>query len=164
MIVPISPAHASLPLAMPLGARLSVGNTGVAETRADERRALIGQIIRYAITGGIVTQAAIMVYLFCVYPLGMAPLVANLLGYLVAVALGYVLHSRFSFRDPERRDDLKRTGSRFLLVSLVSFGLNSLWVWVTTDLLAWPEWTPTPLMLGVTPALVFVLNRMWVFR
>ena len=57
----------------------------------------------------------------------------------------------------------KRT-SRFFLVSLVSFGLNSLFVWILTGpLLDGPEWWPVVPMLFVTPFVTFALNRRWVF-
>jgi hypothetical protein len=46
------------------------------------------------------------------------------------VLVGYVVHSRWSFRGHGRRDNLARTGGRFVIVSLVSFGLNQFWVWL----------------------------------
>ncbi len=90
---------------------------------------------------------------------------ANFIGYLAAVASGYVLHGRFSFASQS-----ERTGSaggravRFVAVSLLSLALNAFWVWLCVTRFALPLWTPIPLMSIVTPALVFVLNRQWVFR
>jgi hypothetical protein len=48
-------------------------------------------------------------------------------------------------------------------VSLVSFALNQLWVWLLVRHFALPLWAPYPLVLGVTPLIVFSLNRRWVF-
>ena len=128
------------------------------------RRALAGQIIRYAITGLGVTAIGISVYLVGAYPLALPPLLANVLAYVVSMAFGYFMHGRYSFRGHGSRDNPAATSGRFFIVSGVSFALNSLWVWLMTGALHLADWTPTPLMVVVTPAVVFVLNRRWVFR
>ncbi len=46
----------------------------------------------------------------------------------------------------------------------MSYALNALWVWLCVTHMRWPEWSPIPAMLFVTPAVVFGLNRQWVFR
>ena len=125
---------------------------------------MFGQITRFASTGGLVTALGAVAYWVPATYFGVAPLVANFLGYVVAMVSGYVLHSRWSFRGHGRRDDVLGTTSRFFLVSLVSLGLNSLFVWVLTGLLQGPTWWPVVTMLFVTPAVTFLLNRQWVFR
>ena len=52
---------------------------------------------------------------------------------------------------------------RFFVVSMVSLGLNELWIWILTGWLHGDKWWPIPAMVFVTPAVVFVLNRKWVF-
>lgn len=123
-----------------------------------------GQLIRYGLTGGFVTTLQAAVYWVLADRAGVHPQLANFLGYLVAVASGYVLHGRFTFRGHGSRDRPVARGVRFVAVSLLSLGLNALWVWLCVDLLGWPLWSPVPAMGLVTPALVFVLNRQWVFR
>jgi len=123
------------------------------------------QFLRYAITGVALTVLQAGVYWGLAGPVGLDPQIANFVGYLAAVAGGYVLHGRFSFAS-----ETARTGGaggrafRFILVSLLSLALNAFWVWLCVTRLALPLWTPIPLMSIVTPALVFVLNRQWVFR
>lgn len=124
---------------------------------------LFGQMVRYGLTGGFVTAFAAAIYWVTATFFGVAPLLANVLAYAAAVALGYVLHSKWSFKGHGRRDNLARTTSRFFLVSLVSFGLNSLFVWVLTGPLDGPTWWPVVPMLFVTPLVTFTLNRRWVF-
>jgi len=83
------------------------------------------------------------------------------------VALGFVLHGRVTFADPERVGGAAAhaaRGVRFALVSLVSLALNALWVWLAVSWMGWPAWAPIPAMLFVTPGAIFVLNRQWVFR
>jgi len=128
-------------------------------------RALAGQLIRFGLVGGFVTLLYAVVY----SPLAkfgiVSPQIANFCGYLVAMATGYVLHSRWSFRGHGRRDNPARTTTRFFLVSLVSYGLNALFVFVLTDsmMLGGPWWWPLIPILFVTPLVTFTLNRQWVF-
>ena len=129
----------------------------------ERHSALLGQLVRYGITGGFVTALGAGVYWVAATFFDVPPLLANVLAYAVAVAVGYVLHSRWSFRGHGSRDDLARTTSRFFAVSLVSFGLNSLFVWVLTGPLNGPTWWPVVTMLLVTPVVTFALNRRWVF-
>jgi putative flippase GtrA len=124
---------------------------------------LIGQLIRFGTVGGFVTALSVVVYYVPATWLGVPPLIANLLGYGVAVALGYVLHSRVSFKGHGSRDNpVQRTG-RFFIVSLVSLGLNSLFVGILTGPMHGPTWWPVLPMLFVTPLVTFTLNRQWVF-
>jgi putative flippase GtrA len=127
-------------------------------------RALLGQLVRYGVTGGLASVVNIALYWIGATFLGIDPNLAMVIGYLAAVALGYVIHSRWSFRGHGRRDNVVRTGGRFFLVSLVSLALNSLWVWLFVRHLGGPTWWPIPFTLTVTPLLVFWLNRRWVFE
>ena len=127
---------------------------------------LFGQLVRFGMVGGFVTGLYAIVY----SPLAkfeiVSPQVANLAGYLVAMVTGYVLHSRWSFRGHGSRDNPAQTTSRFFIVSLVSLGLNALFVFVLTDsrALDGPWWWPLLPILFVTPLVTFSLNRQWVFR
>jgi putative flippase GtrA len=128
-------------------------------------RTLAGQLIRFGLVGGFVTALYAIVYSpLAKYQLT-SPQVANFLGYLVAMVTGYVLHSRWSFRGHGSRDSAARTTSRFFAVSLVSYGLNALFVFVLTDsmMLGGPWWWPLIPILLVTPIITFTLNRQWVF-
>ena len=121
------------------------------------------QLIRFGLVGGFVTAVGAAAYWVPATFLGVHPLAANLLGYLVAAGLGYVLHSRVSFRGHGSRDNpVQRTG-RFLIVSLISLALNSLFVGVLTGPLDGPTWWPVVPMIFVTPIVTFTLNRYWVF-
>ncbi len=123
---------------------------------------LLAQLVRYALTGGLASIVNIGVY-WVLAAGGMDPNLAWGIGYVAAVMVGYVVHSRWSFRGHGRRDNLARTGSRFVIVSLVSFALNQFWVWLLVQRMELPLWSPYPLVLGVTPFVIFALNRRWVF-
>ena len=126
------------------------------------RSEMLRQLIRFGLVGGFVTALGAGVYLAAALP-GVAPLVANVLAYLTAVATGYVLHSKVSFRGHGSRDNPAQRTVRFAIVSLISFAFNSAFVWTMTSPLGWPVWTPVIPMLCVTPLVTFTLNRRWVF-
>lgn len=134
-------------------------------TLKGERAAVLAQIVRFGMVGGFVTGLYALVYSPLAKYHVTTPQVANFCGYLAAMVTGYVLHSRWSFRGHGSRDNLARTTGRFFIVSLVSYGLNALFVFVLTDrsMFAGPWWWPLLPILFVTPAITFVLNRQWVF-
>ena len=129
-------------------------------TRNNEE--IAGQLVRYALTGGLASIVNIGVY-WVLAGNGLDPNLAWTVGFMAAVLVGYVVHSRWSFRGHGSRDNLARTGGRFFAVALVSFALNQLWVWLLVRHFGLPWWAPYPLVLGVTPLIVFSLNRRWVF-
>lgn len=137
---------------------------GDAVIRRTIDRAMVGQIIRYGIVGGSVTALQAAIYWLLAEHFGWHPQLANVAGYICAVVAGYFAHGAITFRD--RRSDPAPAARmiRFVAVSLLSLALNALWVWLTVTVLRYPVWAPIPMMAVVTPAVVFVLNRQWVFR
>ncbi len=124
---------------------------------------MLGQLVRFGIAGGLATALYTMVY----SPLAgfkiTSEQVANLCGYLVAMGSGYLMHSKWSFRG--HGAEASQTTWRFFVVSLVSLGINTFFVWLLTDdaMLHGPWWWPLLPILFVTPLVTFALNRLWVF-
>jgi putative flippase GtrA len=125
-------------------------------------RPLIEQIIRYGVVGGLVTMLAVACYSIAAGYFRISEQIANLIAYLVAVGIGYFAHSAVSFRDQAGARSWGQS-LRFALVSILSYFLNALWVWLATDVMHGPFWWPIPGMVLVTPLIIFVLNRKWVF-
>jgi putative flippase GtrA len=128
-----------------------------------ERRTVLAQLVRFVISGGTVTALGLGVYALVALVFRWHPQVGNVLAYLVAVGTGYVMHSQWSFRG-HGAERTHATKVRFGIVSLVSYALNSFWVWLLYTNLAWGRAAPMVPMLFITPAVTFVLNRQWVFR
>lgn len=125
---------------------------------------VFGQLVRFTVAGGLAT----LIYAAVYSPLAAWKLtseqVANFLGYLAAMGSGYLLHSRWSFRG--HGAGVGQTTTRFFAVSLVSYAMNSGWVFLLTGdaMAAGPWWWPLVPVLFVTPLVTFALNRFWVFR
>ena len=124
---------------------------------------MLAQLLRFGMTGAFVTALGVVVYAVVAILLEWHPQLGNVLAYLTAMATGYVLHSSWSFRGHGGERTLA-TKLRFLLVSLISYGLNAFWVWLLFSYLDLGRAAPILPMLFVTPAVTFVLNRQWVFR
>jgi putative flippase GtrA len=132
-------------------------------TLSPERRTVLAQLIRFVISGATVTALSVVVYAILALVLRWHPQLGNVLAYLIAVATGYVMHSQWSFRG-HGSQRTHRTKVRFVIVSLISYALNSFWVWLLYTHLQWGRAAPIVPMLFVTPAVTFTLNRQWVFR
>ncbi len=131
-------------------------------TRLNLDHDAVGQLVRFAIVGfGLAgVYSAIYWYLATYF---MAPVLAVVIAFLVAVSLGFVLHSRWSFRGHGRRED-KRMKLKFLAVQSSGFVLNELFTWVLTGPLHSPTWWPLVPAIFVTPFATYFLNKQLVFR
>lgn len=127
-------------------------------------RAMVWQIARYGVVGVGVTALQAGIYWLLAQKGGLHPQLANFIGYICAVVVGYFAHGAITFRGHGQEAASAARMARFAAVSLFSLALNAFWVWLMTGWAKLPVWTPIPLMGGVTPVFVFVLNRQWVYR
>lgn len=118
------------------------------------------QLLRFAVAGLGVTLFAAAIYLFAATTLHIAPLVANTISTGFGIVVGYVVHSRWSFR---AAGDDRLMAAKFLLSATGAFALNSLWVWLAVHAFHLPAWTPVTGMVFATPLASFAVNRWWVF-
>ena len=131
-------------------------------TAVAARREIFWQVVRYGVNGTIVTGLYSLVLVTLDSATKLPLQFCNLAGYVAALCLGYVLHSRITFRNHGTRD--RASQGRFVLASLPSLALNAFWGWLLTDALNLPHWTLYLPIWFVTPAMIFVLNRWWVFK
>jgi len=131
--------------------------------RIRQHSELIGQMVRFGLTGGLLTVLVAGGYWAVAELLGVEPMLSLTLNYLVFTALGYVLHSRFSFRGHGSRDNPRARTIRFFTVNTTGFLANQFFVWLLVRQLGGPTWWAVVPILFVTPLLTFALNRRWVF-
>ena len=132
-------------------------------TLSPERRTVLAQLARFLVSGATVTALGVVVYAIVAIVFRWHPQVGNVLAYLVAMGTGYIMHSQWSFRG-HGSERTHATKVRFLMVSLISYALNSFWVWLLYTRFGLGRAAPIVPMLFVTPAVTFLLNRQWVFR
>ncbi len=124
---------------------------------------LLGQIVRFGLTGGLLTLLVAGGYWVVAAVFGVEPMLSLTLNFVVFTGLGYLLHSRFSFRGHGPRDRMAARTMRFFTVNIVGFLLNQLFVWLLVKQMDGPTWWPVLPIIFVTPLVTFALNRRWVF-
>jgi putative flippase GtrA len=122
-----------------------------------------GQLIRFGLTGGLLTLLVAGGYWVLATLFDVEPLLAFTLNFLVFTGLGYLLHSRWSFRGHGSRDKAGARTVRFLTVNCIGYVTNQFFVWLLVKHLGGPTWWPVLPIIFVTPLLTFALNRRWVF-
>jgi putative flippase GtrA len=132
-------------------------------TRLNLPSETFGQLVRFAIVGFSLAAVYSAIYWYLATYV-MPPVLAVVIAFLVSVSLGFVLHSRWSFRGHGREED-HRLKVKFLLVQLSGFLMNEVFTWVLTGpLVHGPTWWPLIPAVFVTPLATFALNRQLVFR
>lgn len=126
-------------------------------------KTLIGQILAYAVGGGAMTLLHSLSYWALAEPGGVNPYLANTLAAIVAGVAGYLLHSRWTFGHTNDSGGGARATLRYIVVSLLCYALNSLWVWLFVGRLGLSVSLSIVPMVLVTPWLGFALNRYWTF-
>ena len=126
-----------------------------------ERRAVLAQMLRYAVAGFGITVLFSAAY-WAVAQL-MDPNLALALVFIVFNFLSYAVHGRYSFAGHGGRDNPARRNARFLMVNLAGFALNQFWVWWLVKEMGGATWWPVVPFLFVTPWLTFALHRKWVY-
>ncbi len=122
-----------------------------------------GQLVRFGLTGMLLTVLVAAGYWILATPFGVEPMLSLTLNFILFTGLGYVLHSRFSFRGHGSRDNSHVRTLRFFTVNGIGFVANQFFVWLLVKQLGGPTWWPVLPILFVTPLLTFMLNRRWVF-
>jgi len=135
----------------------------VTDQERQERAKLIGQVIRFGMVGGLLTVLVAAAYWSVAEILAIDPMVSMTLVYLVFTGLGYVLHSRVSFKDHGTRDQMHIRTIRFFITNTVGFASNQFFIWFLVKVMGGPTWWPVIPIIFVTPLLTFTLNRRWVF-
>ena len=131
-------------------------------TRFNVSNETLGQLVRFAIVGFSLAAIYSAIYWYLATYV-MAPMLAVVVAFAVAVSLGFVLHSRWSFRGHGKAED-RRMKIKFLAVQGAGFVLNEAFTWVLTGPMHGPTWWPLIPAIFVTPLATYLLNRQWVFR
>ena len=119
------------------------------------------QLVRFALVGFFLAGVYSAIYWYLA-TFVMPPVLAVFIAFLVAVSIGFVLHSRWSFKGHGKRED-RRMRIKFLAVQSSGFVLNEAFTWILTGPMNGPTWWPLVPAIFVTPLATYVLNRQLVF-
>jgi len=146
-----------------VAARLQTASSRGMATRLNfPNNSAFGQLVRFAIVGfSLAALYSAIYWVLATYVI--TPVLAVVVAFLVSVSIGFVLHSRWSFRGHGAAED-HRLKVKFLAVQFSGFLLNEAFTWVLTGPMQGPTWWPLVPAIFVTPLATFALNKQLVFR
>lgn len=127
------------------------------------RRAMLLQLVRYALAGIVITLAVAASYWAIAEFLRVDPMVSFTIVFLFFSGVSYVTHGAYSFKDHGERDRHHVRMTRFIIVNLIGFATNQFFIWALVKQLGGANWWPTIPMVCVTPLLTFALHRRFVY-
>lgn len=129
---------------------------------ADSSVAIVS--LRGLIAFALVGTAAFVVHFLVVsalVPLGLHPLIANVVGFLCAFGVSFVGHDQWSFPSAGRAKSIALR--RFFIVATLGFGVNETLYWLLLRLTAADYRLALLIVLAVTAALTLLLSKFWAF-
>ena len=127
-------------------------------------KALAKQMISFGIVGLVMTSISLVIYWLGVR-FGVHYLLANAVGFVVSVAIGYVLNNTFTFRCKDKAVEWSIASLFKVYVSYFFTGiiLNRALLWIWNDYVGINENISPILNLLVTIPLNFILNKYWIY-
>jgi len=114
---------------------------------------------------GVVGITAMLVHLACVslvlVPLGLDPLMANVIAFLIAFQVSHAGHQRLTFSRHEA--PVARSRMRFFGVALTSFVVNEIMYWALLRFTSLDYRIALAIVLIAVAALTFLIARHWAF-
>ena len=120
------------------------------------------QLVRFGAVGGLGFVVNLAVYAFFVHVVGVDYRVAAVAAWLVAVANNFVLNRHWTFDASEGAAHFQAL--RFLLVSLVAFGVSLLLLTLFVEAAGMPKVAAQALAVAASTPLNFLGNKLWSFR
>ena len=126
---------------------------------------LLGQVARFGVGGALSSLVYAAVYLPLTHYVfaGARAVYAVPFAFAVAVTFGYMVHSRWSFRDHGNAGSGPGRQAKFVAVQAAGLALNAVITWVGTAWLGFAAWAPLIPAIFVAAVVTFLLNRYWVF-
>ena len=121
----------------------------------------LARLVRYGISGGLSAATHFGVGLALADGLGVRPVAASTAGFLTSVLVSYVLQHFWVFRSAATH---VVAGGKFLTVTAVAFALNTIVLWLGTEVLAGPYPVVQAVALAAIPVVNYTLNSRWTFR
>jgi putative flippase GtrA len=120
------------------------------------------QLVRFGLVGGFGFVVNLAVYSLFVHPIGVDYRVAAVAAWLVAVLNNFVLNRHWTF---DARGGVAQTqAARFIVVSLVAFGVNLLLLTLFVESAGVAKVPAQALAVAASMPFNFLGNKLWTFR
>ena len=127
-----------------------------------QRLLALPQVLQFVLVGGSAAATHLVVVGLLVWLTGMAPLTANVLGFLVAFIVSYNGHAWLTFSSANARG--WATMARFFAVASLSFVVNEMLYAAVLSWLHWNYFWGLAFVLVVVAVGTFVLSKFWAFK
>lgn len=114
---------------------------------------------RFIITGAMSTGVYVGSAVVLISKLGIVPIIANEIAFLIAVCVSYVAHSLWSFSS----NMTPRSLLRYLAVTFLAFICTGVIVG-TVDRLGGSYWLGISLVVLIIPSITFLLHSTWTYK
>lgn len=119
----------------------------------------LAEWLRFGLVG-ILATLTYLLFSTAALAMGFSAYAANLTGYLASVAISYFGHAKYTFRSDKPH---YVQGPKFATVSLATFGLTNLIIYLVVDVTGSQPLVGTLAVAGSIPAITWALARFWVF-
>jgi putative flippase GtrA len=120
------------------------------------------QLVRFGLVGGFGFVVNLAVYSLFVHPIGVDYRVAAVAAWLVAVLNNFVLNRHWTF--DAREGGAQTQAGRFIVVSLVAFGVNLLLLTLFVESAGVAKVPAQALAVAASMPFNFLGNKLWTFR
>lgn len=124
---------------------------------------LIEQLVSFGFVGGIITVLSLLLYWGCVN-VGVHYQIANMIGFVITVALAYALNYKFTFKNGKEKWSFKGLLKTYVSYSLTGLFMAAVLLYLWTQVLNVNEIIAPLLNLFFTIPVNFLLNKFWVFK
>ncbi|MBS0350400.1 MAG: GtrA family protein [Proteobacteria bacterium] len=121
----------------------------------------VKELFRFGIVGITATLVNTLTFLALVKLFHVYPLLANFIGFVFASFVSYFGNFLWTFQN--KKHSTKKI-AKFLLVSFMGLGMNSLIVWFFMHYLHLSAYVTILPMITLTPTIIFLLNKFWIFK
>jgi len=122
--------------------------------------AFLFQLIRFGFVGVAATLTHYIVSIVGVEQLHLSLYLANLLGYIVAVVVSFLGHSKFTFQV----NASMKLFSKFIVVSLSALALSELLILLLESTLQLSHRISMLVVVATIPVFTFIMSRLWVYK
>jgi putative flippase GtrA len=119
------------------------------------------RLVRYGISGGASAATHLGVGLALAEGLHVPAVPASTVGFVASVLVSYTLQHAWVFRSAATH---AAAGGKFLTVTACAFALNTLVLWLGTEVLHGPYPVVQAVALVAIPVLNYSINSRWTFR
>lgn len=131
----------------------------------DKISELVKQLTIFGLIGGLNAFLSLIIYWCCV-GIGIHYLFANAIGFILTVAISYVLNNIFTFRyeGQEMEWSIRKMLRAYASYFMTGMILNSVLLWLWNGIIGIDEKLSPILNLILMIPLNFLLNKVWVFN